>query len=89
MGEVVKIFEGEEVGFVADAACGAVARDDDFVVEGFLGGGAIGAGEVFVDVVEGGFELGEEVALVGSGEAEDDFSIAVFFNDFGAGVLVD
>ena len=70
-------------------AGGAVARDEDVVVEGVLGGGAVGAGEVFVDVVEGGFELGEEVALVGSGEAEDDFSIAIFFNDFGAGVLVD
>ena len=78
-------------------AGGAVAGDEDVVVEGVLGGRAmtfgrsktIAAGEVFVDVVEGGFELGEEVALVGSGEAEDDFSIAVFFDNFGAGVVVD
>ena len=72
-----------------DVASGAIAGDNNVVVKRILGGGSIAAGEVIVDVVEGGFELGEEVALVGSGEAEDDFSIAIFFNDFGAGVLVD
>lgn len=52
----------------ADIASRAVARNDNFVVKR-VGGSAIAAGEVFVDVVEGGFELGEEVALVRSAEA--------------------